>query len=483
MRTRAKTMLTLALSFFLAGACLTAGYGVTSQAAGNVARVGETEYATLAEAVQNWENGATLTLLQSVETEETIEIGGTKTLDLNGKTLKGKSGSVLEVLDADFTLNDATGTGAIIGNQENAPERGGGMFISKSSKVTLNGGTIKDCKATLHGGGLCIAGGSTVTLNGNVKIEGNTANGGAGIYLEARTSGDSGRSDSVLNLFGGSVTENVATAGSGGGIWANGGVINMRGGSVKKNSATLSGGGIALDFGAKASFGGNAVVAENSKGETNDNIYIASGAEVAIEKDFLTGNGQLGFNSSLLGKRVVAHSLEHLSGDGIPGGLSADDPDFALEWGGADNDDLVLFSDVPVELLITREPNKLVYAKGENFDWTGLEVTLRYKDGRQKVLTEGYETSEEGLSSLDGNTTTARVTYKDESKQITLTAEVSFTVGATASTAGSSSGQATLGPWGFVAVVALCVLFIIALIFVGIWTDGFKGRKKKEENN
>ena len=69
----------------------------TETAAEKVAKVGETEYATLQEAV-NAADGKTVQLLQDVTASITIESGKTVTLDLNGKTLTNEDEALLDDL-------------------------------------------------------------------------------------------------------------------------------------------------------------------------------------------------------------------------------------------------------------------------------------------------------------------------------------------------------------------------------------------------
>ncbi len=62
-------------------------------AEGNVAKVGESEYATFDAALQNWTDGTTLTILQNCEYTATaaFEVKQNTTLDLNGQTLIWKT--------------------------------------------------------------------------------------------------------------------------------------------------------------------------------------------------------------------------------------------------------------------------------------------------------------------------------------------------------------------------------------------------------
>ena len=61
----------------------------TFAAEGNVAKVGSTEYATIDEAIANWKNNTTLTLLADVTLSDVIKINSneSRTLDLGTYTM------------------------------------------------------------------------------------------------------------------------------------------------------------------------------------------------------------------------------------------------------------------------------------------------------------------------------------------------------------------------------------------------------------
>ena len=103
----------------------------TETAAEKVAKVGETEYATLQEAV-NAADGKTVQLLQDVTASITIESGKTVTLDLNGKTLTNEDGQHTITNKGTLTI---TGTGTV-DNVSHAR-----AAIVNNGTATLNGGT------------------------------------------------------------------------------------------------------------------------------------------------------------------------------------------------------------------------------------------------------------------------------------------------------------------------------------------------------
>ena len=108
----------------------------TETAAEKVAKVGETEYATLQEAV-NAADGKTVQLLQDVTASITIESGKTVTLDLNGKTLTNEDGQHTITNNGTLTII-GTGTVDNVTHQRAA--------IVNNGTATLNGGTYTRSK-------------------------------------------------------------------------------------------------------------------------------------------------------------------------------------------------------------------------------------------------------------------------------------------------------------------------------------------------
>ena len=96
--------------------------GAWAQVTDAVAKVGDTEYADFAEALANWTDGTTLTLLADIPNETratTIEIADkTVTLDLNGCTLDMSSvETAVEVKDGTLNICDSGENGTLKGGK------------------------------------------------------------------------------------------------------------------------------------------------------------------------------------------------------------------------------------------------------------------------------------------------------------------------------------------------------------------------------
>lgn len=168
-------------------ACLMLSVGAWAQ---NVAKIGETEYATLADAITAVPTDGTettITMLADVDLAAALTIANTKNvvIDLNGKTVKNdasKSLAQLVTVNGKLTINDSSepSTG-VIKNTASA------KYVIKTgtaaSVLTLNNGTIETTTGNSNGavygtngsfvmtGGKIIAAGTGVTSK-NVTISG-----------------------------------------------------------------------------------------------------------------------------------------------------------------------------------------------------------------------------------------------------------------------------------------------------------------------
>lgn len=99
--------------FTLVPTAMAEGEMAEAPAMTKVAKVGDQEYATLAEAVAAAESGATVTLLKDAELTETLNINKAITLDganhkITGKPSTGKTSFITVETDGNFTMKNAT---------------------------------------------------------------------------------------------------------------------------------------------------------------------------------------------------------------------------------------------------------------------------------------------------------------------------------------------------------------------------------------
>ena len=178
----------------------------------NAAKIGENEYASIADALAAAQPGDTIVLLRNVT--ENITINKSLTLNLGGFTLTGDADAAVVTISGDkpqVTVQNGTVTGG------RNPQDGGGFAIDNA---------IVQLKA------LTITGNETVGGNGNGEV------GGGGIYaLHADVS--------MQNV---TVSENSVTGSGndGGGILVRYGSLTMDGCHVEGNTAPDCGGGMIL---------------------------------------------------------------------------------------------------------------------------------------------------------------------------------------------------------------------------------------------
>lgn len=132
------------------------------------AQIGETIYPTLEQAIAAVQSGETIKLLKNIQVSKTIEVNKDFSIDLNGFTLTGKSGSsgcrVFTVANGGkLTL---TGTGAVTvggsiknGSSSSVIDVAEGGALAIGEKVTITTG---------HCNGISVAG--TAEMNGTVEV-------------------------------------------------------------------------------------------------------------------------------------------------------------------------------------------------------------------------------------------------------------------------------------------------------------------------
>lgn len=155
---------------------------------------------------------------------------------------------------------------AVTGNT--ATSGNGGAIYVNGGSVSVSGGSLSDNKAENGNGGAVYSNSASVTVSETAEAGSNIAKEGGAVYT---VSGD-------VNVNGGSINNNTATAGSGGAVYAGSGKVTVSGGSLSGNkSDTASGGAIYAGSGNVSVSGGN----------LSDNTAYTSGGAV------FAGNGSI----------------------------------------------------------------------------------------------------------------------------------------------------------------------------------------------
>lgn len=207
-RKEEKTMKTnKLLSVALTLCVLLAAFSLTALAAGDVAKVGGTTYATLAEAVADAADGDTVTLLGN--TTEDVTVTGNITLDLGGYTLTNTGAGKA-------TLTIAAGATATVKN---------GSIVGGASYYTIqNNGTATFDVLTATAGN---TGSSMLDNYGTLTITSGTYTGGLDTVKNENTG--------VLNISGGTFTLEKGTSKGFTAVVFNYGALTITGGTFVQN--------------------------------------------------------------------------------------------------------------------------------------------------------------------------------------------------------------------------------------------------------
>lgn len=191
-----------------------------------VAKIGDTKYATLPEAIKAATTGATIVLLENITIDRTT-INKELTLDLNGKTLTGRENKTFVLQgSANLTVKDSVGSGKVTNSWAGTSSDAATVYISSSgAQFTLESGTIESTsgKTDMYSVAITGATGKTCTVN---------INGGSVVVPEAATDGRAivAGENMTLNISGGTIVGGLhgVDAYSGSNVTITGGEITAR---------------------------------------------------------------------------------------------------------------------------------------------------------------------------------------------------------------------------------------------------------------
>ena len=297
-------------------------------ATGEVAKIGDVEYATVAAAIAAAENNQTVVLISDV-TEDVTIADKNLTLDLNGFVLSGTGAApTIRVTSGSLTIVDSDSTkshmgtvvdhlwtttagetqilGGIVTGGNNS-----GIFVDTAGSLTIAGGNIvgnRGYNNNRFGGGVYALGSLTIT-GGNIAY--NVASGenydpaglvgfGGGVYALGN-----------FSMSGGAIANNYAKS-YGGGLFIAGETSSISGGTISGNLADTQAGGIQADS-TTLSISGNASIM-NNEATSGPGIYITNNSTVTISDNVEVRNNTI---------LVISGSTLSISGGTI--GYIADD--------------------------------------------------------------------------------------------------------------------------------------------------------------
>ena len=315
----------------------------TPEASTDAAKIGETAYKTIAQAIEAEESSSnTITLLRDVK--ENITIDKSLTLDLAGFTLSGDAtDSVVTItgedtivtitssaLNEDETVKNGTITGGV-GSKDHKFCFGGGVFIIEATVILKNltvsknyadkvydntanydrsgGGGIASVKANLtldnvtvtdnytknhsDGGGVCALGGQLIINNSKIENNASEDNGG-GIYTE----------NTVLKIHKGVIKNNRAPIA--------GGIYTVNDKDIINKGQNYQLGTKVVSIPTEGSTISDTTIESNIASNIGGGLYIGGQNELTISNSTISGN-----NGASQGGAIVAYSAGTIELDGV----------------------------------------------------------------------------------------------------------------------------------------------------------------------
>ena len=272
----------------------------------NAAKIGETEYSTLAGALAAaniYDANSDVTIVMLHDVTENIKINRSLTLDLGGFTLSGDgTKTVVSISGKDKNMDVTVKNGTITGGYE----INGGGFDIQSGNIKIENCIIEKNTAKAAGGGVNIGGSANVKITGS-EIRDNTVKGSSGgaIYLASGWAYD-GYYNCVCEVVDTKLNGNSAVIGGAVGMGASlfhDGIDNAYGG--KGVTATFMMDGESIIDGNTAKYGGavhltgngsrflmkNGTITNNKATSTEGGaIWATNFGGVTIEKGTISNN-------------------------------------------------------------------------------------------------------------------------------------------------------------------------------------------------
>lgn len=321
--------------------------GAEKEVSGDEAKIGDTSYSTLQDAIDGAKAGNEV-VLQKNHTGN-IKIAEWIKLNLNGKKIEGNvevdlskkqdapatsqdgettvdkkveivDGTITGATDSGVTIKDAGNTNVLLKDltiEENQGKQGGGVHIENSQNVTIDNCTIQNNKTTevsKNGTDVSVgAGGGVYISNSGViirdsTIQSNTGTRGGGVYVEK---------GSTVDVKDSNIDKNIATdvpsdepnsnKGLGGGIYSFDSTLTVTGGTISGNeakgstsliisndgelsSSTLGNGGGGIEAQGGSLTVKDSTISNNNAQGNGGGIFSAEGNELNISGSTIQGN-------------------------------------------------------------------------------------------------------------------------------------------------------------------------------------------------
>lgn len=213
------------------------------------ASIGSAKYATFEQALKAASSGQTIKLLKDVETEESLTIDKSLTLDTNRQTLK-RSGTLAASDTRIFRITEGvttlTGGGTLTSNDCSTESENSMIRVDKNASLTVGNVTVQTGKNVAYAIGMF---GGTVEIHSGAKV---TSSYGSHQGIAISTNGSDNWPPATITVTGGVITGGAAglylpgksqqvTISGGeinGGIETKAGTVTITGGTIKASGVT-----------------------------------------------------------------------------------------------------------------------------------------------------------------------------------------------------------------------------------------------------
>lgn len=279
-----------------------------------------------------------------------VQNGGSLTLTQGGRIdgtglsgIKNNSGGAVYIEGGTFTMESgSTVTGGDVS------VNGGAVYVD-SGTFTMNGGTISQGNAEFGGNGVCVYSGTFAMNGGEItkcgqgsqrgngavmiykpaggasagsfvmksgKIHGNSAQQGAGVFVNGGT----------FEMSGGSISDNkaIGPTGSGGAVYVYNGSFDMSGNAtINNNQSSMDAGGVYV--GSTFSVSGSPTITGNTVSGTANNVYLPRTKTITIGTGGLSG-GTIGVTA----EAMTANGTARITDIDVPGAANKFTSDISL---------------------------------------------------------------------------------------------------------------------------------------------------------
>ena len=393
--------------------CMALGLCVTGAGAvGNEAKVGTTEYPTLADAIAAVTDGSTVTLLSDISTGDSKYVISAEnvTLDLNGKTVTTTADPFLTVnAGAGLTITDSGSNGTLYEKRDYS------FLLLNKGTLTVDRGVFKAESVEYYSGesqyygtfALAMAGGSTTTINGG-EFTGFIYTNGTSENINVNFCG--GVFNNMLYLAAKSMTVNISGGTFNGGTEFKGSIVNVTGGTfnpanvvpsrVPNSNGSSTNGGWAFAVVDNAAYG--TVTATISAGRFNGKVELMDDDNITTNNNdtlSITGGTFAVKNDAELAAALTMPNANNYTIEAAPGTYSA----AVSPW------NQVASADHSIERTVTllganaaNDPNGSGWSAGETVLTGGMYLGYDDSHTRDHTITvKGFTFKNKGLTVAD----------------------------------------------------------------------------------